>query len=232
MSYSKTILCLANSRKPGGHCVAGLEVGRGVRSWVRPVSSRSTREISDQEELYRDGTLPSLLDVISIEFERPLPERHQQENHQIDDRQYWTKQRIAGWDEVATIVENVSGPLWVNGFSSTNGNNDRVPESCLGQFNRSLYLIRPDDFELHVAVEGAQFGDPKRRVRACLSMSGHEYAFAVTDPQVEIEYLAKPDGRYRIKEALITVSLGEVFHGFAYKLTAAVITPQRFGRRP
>lgn len=231
MAYTKTIFCLANSRKPGGHCVAGREIERqNIGAWVRPVSSRPTREISDQDERYRDGSLPLLLDVIEIDFEKPVPERHQQENHQVDDRQYWTKKGTASWADICPLAENVPGSLWLNGYSSTYGNNDRVPEGNLGQFNRSLYLVRPNDLELIVAVEGAQFGDPKRRVRAHFQLSGHEYILAVTDLPIEQEYLAKPDGHYFIKEALICVSLGEVFNGYAYKLAAAVITPQRAGR--
>lgn len=46
----------------------------------------------------------------------------------------------------------------------------------------------------------------------------------MTDPLVEQAYFQKADGEYPLSNALLCISLGEVFHGFAYKLAAAVIT--------
>ncbi len=231
MSYTKTIICLANSRKPpSGRCVAGREVtASGFGSWIRPVSERTTQEISEEERRYENGADPKVLDVIGIEVTRHDPHLHQQENYLIDAQFYWSKQRRASWKELQQAIEDPAGPLWLNGNSSFYGQNDRVAEDSLGDMKRSLYLVRPSRLKLIVALEGGDFGPARRRVRAQFDLRGCTYRLVVTDPWVERKYLAGSNGEHELRGAVICISLGEVFHGFAYKLAAAVITSQRAG---
>lgn len=49
----------------------------------------------------------------------------------------------------------------------------------------------------------------------------------MTDPLVERKYLAGSNGEYPIGECFVTVSLGESYEGYCYKLVAALITPDR-----
>ena len=48
MSDLKRIVCLANSRKLTGRCIAGREWSeeQGIGSWVRLVSARENQEVS------------------------------------------------------------------------------------------------------------------------------------------------------------------------------------------
>ena len=229
MSYTKSIVCLANSRKPpSGRCVAGREkIGNRFGAWIRPVSARVTREISEEERRYEDGTDPKVLDVMAIEMDAAQPHDHQQENHVIDDSYYWEKSGTVSWVEIQSAVEDPGGPLWLNGYSSSCGDSDRVPEGVLTTLERSLYLVRPSNLRIVVASEGGDFAPPRRRVRAHFHLQGASYCFVVTDPPVEREYLFKGDGETAISQALLCLSLGEVFNGYAYKLVASVITPQR-----
>lgn len=231
MGYTKTIVCLANSRKPpSGRCVAGREVtSLGFGAWIRPVSARPTQEISEEERRYQDGTDPKVLDVIAIEMIGAQPQHHQQENHLIDEGYYWVKQRTISWRDLQAAVEDPAGPLWLNGYSSSYGHNDQVPEDSLSGLSRSLYLVRPDELTLVVALEGGDFGPVRRRVRVRFDLSGQRYCVVVTDPWMERQCLAGNDGETEIDDALLCVSLGESFYGFAYKLAAAVITRQRAG---
>ena len=50
----------------------------------------------------------------------------------------------------------------------------------------------------------------------------------VTDPEIERRYVQKDEGEYLLRSGSIclTISLGEPFHGFVYKLVAGVLTAQ------
>lgn len=231
MSYTKTIACLANSRKPpSGRCIAGREIdGNRFGAWVRPVSVRSTQEISEEERRYENGKDPEVLDILAIEMIRAQPHKHQQENHVIEESRYWVKKGTVSWTQLQAGIENPAGPLWINGSSTTYGLNDKVPEEKLNGLTRSLYLIRPENLVLSMALEGGDFSPARRRLRARFELCGESYKIAVTDPVVERAYLAGKDGESKLDNALLCVSLGETYHGFAFKLAAAVITPRRAG---
>lgn len=223
MPVTKTIVCLANSRKLSGRCLAGREVSGGsFGSWIRPVSARSTEEVSEQERAYQNGSDPRVLDVVDIPLIEPKPKTFQSENWLLDPDRYWVKRGRLAYDQLLSAVD-APPTLWVNGFKTYNGMNDRVPESEADKLATSLYLLRLDSIVFDVFAPGAAFGNPKRRVHAVCTHAGHQYALWVTDPTIEREYLAKDDGRYREGSCLITVSLGERDKGFCYKLVAAVI---------
>jgi hypothetical protein len=90
--YSKRIICLANSRKISGRCVAGKEIdgNGGFGGWIRPVSLRPAGELSEADRQFQDGTDPKLLDVVDIRMVRHVPHGFQTENHAIDDQIYWS----------------------------------------------------------------------------------------------------------------------------------------------
>jgi hypothetical protein len=66
------------------------------------------------------------------------------------------------------------------------------------------------------------FGNPKRVVRAHFTYNMENYALIVTDPETERSYKALPDGEYSAEVNYFTISLGEIYQDYAYKLVAAV----------
>jgi len=92
MAVNQRIVCLANSRKLSGRCIAGKEMVRNKpRGWIRPVSAREHEEVSEYERQYEDGTDPRVLDIIDVELLEPRPRTYQQENWLLDPDLYWTK---------------------------------------------------------------------------------------------------------------------------------------------
>lgn len=228
MGYLKTILCLANSDKFGGYCVAGKEwIDGETCDWLRPVSSRPGEEISFREQRFEDGTMPKPLDIVEMSMRKHKPHLHQIENHLIDDQFRWKKIGTARWEDLEEMLDDVEGPLWINGYSSSHGINDELPEGRLKELGSSLYLIRPDNLRIIVAREVGGRYPAKTKVRASFSHSGHQYKFVVTDPVIKRKYMTRINQTFDVDEAIICVSLGEVLRSrrCAYKLVATVFAP-------
>ena len=228
MPYTKTILCLANSRKLSGRCVAGKErIGPNFTTWIRPVSNRPTRELSEEDRRYDNGDDPDILDIVQIEMSAPCPETYQTENHLIDENYYWQRVGRGTWQQLLGGIDNVTGPLWNRGGSTYYGINDQVPESVANSMGHSLLLVHPSSLMISVSREGGTFSPTKRKVRGLFSINNIQYKLLVTDPFTEHAYLRGLDGVFYIQDVILCVSLGEIFHGYAYKLIATVITPER-----
>ena len=224
--YMRTLVCLANSRKMSGRCVAGRELtGKVFGDWLRPISARPLEELSEEERRYSDGRDPRVLDIISIPLSSPYARSYQTENHIIDPNYYWEKRGTISWAELQGAVERFTGPLWVDGHSSYHGENDRVPENIAATLTRSLYVIEPTSFRIVVSIEGEEFNDPKRKVRAFFEHNDVQYKLSVTDPVAEGKFLAGEDGEFALPKVILCISLGELYQHYAYKLIAAVITP-------
>lgn len=225
---TKRLVCLANSRKLNGRCVAGIElVAMAPRGWIRPVSEREHGEVSEYERQYSDGSDPRVLDVLDVPLQEPRPWLFQQENWLLDPKHYWARNGTLDWPELAGFT--VVRPLWVNGYSTYNGHNDKVPLSVASGLTSSLMLIQADAIRLTVFAPGEAFGNAKRRVQARFHHAGDEYRLWVTDPRYERSYLAKPDGSYDLGEVYLTVSLGEPKDDDCYKLVAAIVERSSLG---
>lgn len=148
MPIVKRLLCLANSRKLNGRCVAGIELAGNQRvGWIRPVSAREHEEVSEYERQYEDGSDPGVLDVMNVPLIEPRPKGYQQENWLLDPDQYWQKVTRIPWTDLRRLADPVTS-LWINGDSTYNGLNDRVPLAQAMGLTSSLRLVRVDELTL------------------------------------------------------------------------------------
>ena len=225
MKTVRRIVCLANSRRQSGRCIAGrVWDGNRPGNWIRPVSDREGEEVSEDECQYENGCDPQVLDIIDVPLLSHKPNNHQQENWLLDFDSDWTKVGVLSLDKLQQLVDPVA-PLWIDGHSTNRGINDQIPLALTKSLDSSLRLIHVDSVQLSVVRPGAAFGNPKRRVQGRFSYAQKEYALWITDPSYEREYLSKPDDEYEIGESFLTVSLGEPFKEACYKLVATVIRP-------
>ena len=107
---TKRIVCLANSRKMSGRCIAGKELSPDGRpsGWIRPVSDRESEEVSEYERQYEDGSDPRVLDVIDVPVIQAKPKDYQQENWLLDPEYYWEKIRSVSKDELGQFIDSVT----------------------------------------------------------------------------------------------------------------------------
>jgi hypothetical protein len=164
------------------------------------------------------------LDIVEIPLIAPVPHWHQCENHLIDPDYYWEKVGQLTKEDLDQFVDNPSA-LWINGYSSYYGQNDRLPATLAPGLSGSLLLIVPEQIQIVVRTEGAEFGNGRRRVRANFSYAGTRHSVLITDPVAERSFLAGGEGTTNLRDALVCVSLTESFHdGNCYKVVATIFS--------
>ncbi|WP_435848229.1 dual OB domain-containing protein [Streptomyces decoyicus] len=219
VAITKQLVCLANSRKHGGRCIAGIDIKSNT--WIRPISSRSGHEVSESERKYRNGAEPSALDVISMQLVRHRQHGFQSENWILDSSVRWEKLGRIRWDDLRRLEQRPTR-LWINsGDSTARGLNDRVPVARQGEIADSLKLIRVNSAT--ILVDRPYDANRELDVRAEFHHAGSTYTLKVTDSTYEEKFRKRGIGTYRLAESFLTVSLGEEFRGYLYKMVAAII---------
>jgi hypothetical protein len=217
------LICLANSRKHAGRCVAGLRTdGKG---WIRPIGPRQEGVLFDRHYTLRDGSVPGVLDVLRISLIGPRPEPHHPENWLINPARWQLVARPAAANHLAFIE-----PFIARGPDLLGSRTDREDfHSFLeAPAPASLVLVRPEQLAWRVVEK--RDGARQARVQFMLGVAG--YNLAVTDPIWEQRLGRLPLGTHPATaaglkpddEVLLTVSLSEPFQdGLCYKLVAGVI---------
>jgi hypothetical protein len=221
MATVKRVVCLANSRKTRGKCIAGRVInGDRAQEWIRPVSDREHEEVNDTERMCTDGREPDLLDVLEIPLLGPVPHTYQTENWRLDPTRRWKRLATCGSSILEQCAETPQ-VLWRNGYSSGSARNDRIPIPEANEFDRSLHLIHLDGIVVRVY---SSYG--YRKLQGKFRYNEHDYALRITDPRIEDTYRERPYGSYSLSNVFATISLGEPFGDYVYKLIAAVIQPE------
>lgn len=235
------IICLAKSTKHGGICIAGIKTdGSG---WLRPVSNKKDGTLYPEHYTLEDGSEPELFDIIRIPCTKPEPKCHQPENWLIQPNKFW---KFIGNCTLFQAQQLLNPEIKNNSFSpELLGNTESkidYEELTKSAFQSSLALIKPRELQWQITSYQGQ-----KKCRAIFTLGENLYDLPITDPIWKSLLSSLKEGTYECEEVIekldlqnfesdkfrLTISLGEPFEGYCYKLVAAIINvadvKQRFG---
>jgi hypothetical protein len=217
-----TFICLANSRKYGERCVAGIEIqsdpqaqqyqivkNGDIPNWVRPVMENDFGQLPE--------TLVStigLLDVISIHKNKGVPNGCHRENVLFEPNSIELHNRLA------PTIENLEA-LTLGAPLTLFGNRGKsVSVQTSKTLNYSLLFIKAYDAKFYTNRLGNQL-----RVR--FTYNSNDYDFPVTDLEFCKLFNDNPQTMELFDEAYFTLSLSTIFEEWYYKLVAGVCIPNK-----
>lgn len=205
----REILCLANSWKPGGRCVAGL-LPDG--SWIRPVTATGNGSLAPQMCMLDVGRPVRALDVVRVGVKRAEPRLHQPENWVITDKRW----KFVDARDPSEVQDFLDGALTDEPelFGTTS---NKVAWSRIQQrgTDSSLALVKAAN-----PAFGWNPHKPSQR-RARFVYRGFTYDLPIT-----FEFDLLPTGEQEHLSAstwYFTISLGEPYEGGCFKLIAGAI---------
>ncbi len=217
----KYFICLANSYKRGGRCIAGIEIvfdenrelkpvcdEDGRPRWIRPIAKTTYGEIPNY--VAEDIKLLSIVKLYNVD---PCPNKPHTENV------YYSKLEQCKYDLSYDV--GLINHLFDSTHQALFHNRGRAvsAEMSMG-INYSLMLINAKN-----ACAYIDENREKSKNRMSFTYYGEDYDFPITDPIFLDEFKKKPEHYANIPDVYLTLSLGLDFEGWHHKLVAGVIIP-------
>lgn len=218
----KYFICLANSYKRGGRCVAGVEIVFDANGkirfawdldddrpqWIRPIATTTYGEIPNYvaEDI-------KLLSIVKLYNVVPCPNKPHTENV------YYSKLEQCKYD--LSNADSLLNHLINSTHQSIFRNRGRAVSAEMSTgIDYSLMLI-------HVENACAYIDENREKSKNRMSFSyyGADYDFPITDPIFLEEFQKEPECYANIPDVYLTISLGLEFEGWHHKLVAGVIIP-------
>ena len=215
----KYFICLANSYKHGGRCIAGVEVlwdgnkskvikdDKGKPKWVRPIC-RETFSGEIPNELAQQV---NLLDVIKLEGVELCPSGAQQENVFYQNMASTGKR----YEPITQILQRFTDESHRHVFYNYG---KAIWPHDYHQGDHSILMIRVEQAEV--------YEDPgysgQIRYRISFLYHGHSYDFPITDPHYQAQLQLGKCATGHKGTMFLTCSLGLEYEGAHFKLAATV----------
>ena len=209
-------ICLANSKKFGERCIAGIEVKKvggayqpveveGKPKWLRPVSKYQHGAVGEN---LVDGI--SLMDLIEIDLEKLCPNGYQSENATFKPE---TIKRVGN---IRLSEENLDRLIDMDQYYLFGNRGKAVSDDVIDSVEHSLTLIKVTDFQIYKK-------DPDKQLRMEFIFSHDNYDLPITD----IDFIQKyNDDETLLKNSsclYLSISLGVFHNGWHSKLIAGIL---------
>ena len=213
----RSIICMGNSYKRGGRCLAGIEIEKtfggynvvtnsdGTPKWLRPVLEDDSVGIPERMVFsYR------LFDILDVDVTGIAPTGAHSENvyfRNIEKVGHYEGNLNSLCDNCHTLIFGNKGKA--------------VPDHVFCEMGYSLMFIRPQD--LYIETQLDEYGHEKYRMQ--FTYNGNRYDFPLTDP-VYIDMLQRRKrlcGDRSSDDFYLTISLGLSFNEWHHKLVAGVV---------
>jgi hypothetical protein len=219
MANEIELLCLANSRREGGRCIAGIDLKSG--KWVRLAKSDGSPFTLD-ELSYGDGNSPAVLDKIKVRVLKSKASYYHPENWVVDNQFRWEKIDRISINELPRYSDESATFLFRDKSDRLN-----AKDITINPLSQSLMLVRKESL---IFQKWWTMGRRRPQIRAKFTYGRHEYSLAVTDDKWE-RIFQSPAGPYwdmgdhPFKGTFyLVIGIGEDFSGYHYKPVVAVIT--------
>lgn len=209
-------VCLANSFKEGGRCLAGIElddnnnprVENGHPKWIRPICNTPHGEV--HTHLVAHINILDIIEVVITSY--PNQGNYQAENAHFRENSI----RVIG-----QFNNNNLNILCDNRNLIFANRGKAVPENSIGNLTYSLMFIKTNQFEV---IEKIYDDNPDRpKIRLVFTYNGNQYDLPVTDPVFLHRYQTNPDFLENYHEIFLSLSLAVIWNNWYYKLIAGII---------
>ncbi len=208
------IICLANSYKEGGRCIAGIQIDSNnipiiidsQPKWIRPIYNTKHGQIP-----YNLVQNVKLLDIVEFELTENIQQGYQSENVYFKDNSITIKSGISNFN-LKDYCQNV--PL----IFGNNGN--AVSQNDIINLSYSLLLVNITNFKVSTRTFPERINP---QYRLAFTYNEINYNFPITDPIFIDVYKSNQKILDDKNEIQVVVSLGVVFNDWYYKLIAGVI---------
>ena len=221
-TMEKYFICLANSYKHGGRCIAGIEVvpqsdgslvvirlDDGRPRWIRPVSMSANGEIPNH--LAESFKIFSLVKLTEVE---PCPDKAHTEDVHCARMEICPSELSLTKDFLDQLIDTQHQAIFYYRGKA-------IPATIIDRLDYSLMMIHPENAYAYCDEERE---NSKYRIK--FTYLGSNYDFPITDPVFLEQFKKSPDSYTDLNGVYLVLSLGLEFEGFHFKLVATVVFPK------